>query len=127
MSLSPRTAAHLRLADENRDLSHRLFALSQPPLRWVAVVAFYSAVHYIAAYLWETGPVEVFSHEERDREIDSDRYLQRIAGHYKRLFDISIRARYRPVAKLTGTDVQDFLTIDLIAIEHHVKSFLRGP
>ena len=53
--VKPETIQHLETAARNRDLARALIGygpgmeLHSPPFEWVAVVAFYAAVHYVNA------------------------------------------------------------------------------
>ena len=125
MSIDGRTRAFLALADENYSLAVRLLNDPSPPLRWVAVVAFYAAVHYVGAYVWELDKRELSSHPERDNEIHRDPALRRIAPHYRLLFDHGFRGRYKAYYKADFDEVAQFIHTDLAAIEACVRENLR--
>ncbi|TVR71579.1 MAG: hypothetical protein EA415_11105 [Sphaerobacteraceae bacterium] len=124
MSIDSRTNAFLKLADENRDLANRLINDDVPPLRWISVIAFYSAVHYIGAYVWAHDRREISNHEERDVEVHRDLELRRIAPYYLRLFDHGFKARYKAYYKERPESVAELLNVDLAAIEKCVRDAL---
>jgi hypothetical protein len=52
----PATEEYLAAADRNRDFARDVanaFAGVQPSSEWAAVIAFYAALHYINAFIWE--------------------------------------------------------------------------
>ncbi len=53
--MEQKTADCLWTAERNSDLATELLAthMQTPPFDWAVVIAFYAAVHYVNAYLWE--------------------------------------------------------------------------
>lgn len=69
-----RTELHLATASQNRDFAAILvntYDDAPPSLNWAAVAAFYAAVHYVNAYLWEIARVEPSNHLERAKLINT--------------------------------------------------------
>ena len=66
--MDQRTREHLDLAERDHKLAQDLLGLAAsgtlrpPPYEWIAVVAFYAALHYVNAYLWEIQQRETNSH-----------------------------------------------------------------
>ena len=73
--MEPRTEAHLATAQHNHDFARALLepavarVFSSPPLEWAVVVAFYAAVHYVNAYLWERQRYEPRPHDDRENAV----------------------------------------------------------
>lgn len=88
------------------------------------MTAFYSAVHYVNAYLWEKQRFAPPNHPSREQQIYADPKLSRIAVHYDLLKDWALQARYDPLAKITETDAQQAID-DLFQISELIKSELR--
>lgn len=118
------TRDHLQLADENYEFAERFRMISPQPLRWVAVVAFYAAVHYLSAYFWEKQGIEVSSHRQRGRLMRSVEPLETIRTNYERLYFRSLEARYRPRATFSNADVQTLVERDLELIYEYVTDAL---
>lgn len=70
-------------------------------LRWAAVVAFYDAVHYVNAYLWERLGIEPVNHNQRVRFIGASSELRSVRRHYIRLQAAAFDARYVAAATIS--------------------------
>ncbi len=102
MALAPETPRHLARAERNRALARALTDPEQcpsvrpPPLEWASVAAFYAAVHYASAHLWERLGVGI----DRTDHASRRRYIARLAelrpglGAYDLLYDLGWQARY---------------------------------
>jgi len=102
----------------------RTLADDEPTVReWIAVVAFYSAVHYINAYLWERQQIEPANHAERSRFVLFVRDLRPIQDVYRSLRDTAYVCRYSPQYRLTLDDV-DVRLNDLRAVQRLIESLL---
>jgi hypothetical protein len=113
------TQLHLSTAEENRSLANALIAgraLHPASSRGAAVVAFYAAVLYVNAYLWERLEIEPANHFERERFIRSVSDLRSFASHYTRLQAISLSARCTPGARISPDEAQLLIEISLEAI-----------
>jgi len=62
---------------------------------WAVVVAFYSALHYIQAYLVRFGAGDSDNHHKRFEEIKGDPKLQPILAQYKYLYTLGHTSRYK--------------------------------
>jgi len=67
---------------------------------WAITMLFYSAVHYLQAYLAGKG-FRVITHRQRDDEIERNGSLSPIFNDYRRLKDLSEDARYE-IANFTA-------------------------
>jgi hypothetical protein len=83
-----RTREYLDLAERNEKLAKDLLglaasgALQPPPYEWIAVIAFYSALHYANAYFWEIHQKETNSHPQRNAWVRQDADLRACTGEY---------------------------------------------
>jgi hypothetical protein len=123
------TAAHLAVADENRLFAEALIVaeLRPAPFRWVPVVAFYAAVHYVNAYLWEKRQIEPTSHSERNHFVNMAADLRPIAIHYARLEDAAFRARYLTGYRSSRETAHRHVATNLSAIQRQVVPLLVEP
>lgn len=84
---------------------------------WVVTLVFYAALRYVSAYL-AVKQVYPQSHDERLYWVHTEARLRRIGGHYERLYNQSLLARYGykrwPVPQLAA------LAQDLSAIREQV-------
>lgn len=83
------------------------------------VAAFYSAVHYVNAYLWETYAFEPLNHSERTLAVRGDAALVPIAISYDALRTWGFLARYRPTFRPPDALIQR-------ALQHleHIRSII---
>lgn len=122
-----RTDRHVATARENRDFATALvndYNGTPPSLNWAAVAAFYAAVHYVNAYLWELAHLEPSSHFERASLIARWPLLQPLVPAYQRLQRYAINARYTPGFRMQRGDVMDLLETDLAIIAQAIESTL---
>jgi len=125
-----KTFDHLRVAQRNRDLARALLTkadLGPDSWGWVAVVLFYSAVHYVNAYLWERYLIEPANHGERSYGVREDRAISACQSHYDRLRDQGYRARYDELFSVTEREAQVLLQVQLRAVEAKVMQALGQP
>jgi hypothetical protein len=134
--MEQRTQSHLATARRNQRFAGFLLHLhltsrgQQPPpdqsaeLLWCVVVAFYGAVHYVNAYLWEKYRFSPPNHPAREQRIYGDPTLTRIAVNYDTLKDWALQARYDPVAKISDADAQQAVD-DLFQISELVSRELK--
>jgi hypothetical protein len=125
-----KTLDHLRVARRNRDLARALIAQSElapEPWEWVAVMLFYSAVHYANAYLWERYHVNPANHGERTFGVHHDSAINPCRVEYDRLRDQGFVARYDERAGVSEQQARDLLEIDLRVVEATVMQALGQP
>ena len=100
MALKPETQAHLARAERNRTVARALCdpqqtpTITPPPLEWAAVAAFYAAVHYVHAFLWERLGQNPTDHPMRRRCVAQIAPLKAVVGEYDILSDLAYQARY---------------------------------
>ena len=133
MTVDPRTRQHLDTAARNQDIARELLnpalpiSLQPRPFEWIVVLAFYAAVHYVNAYLWERQRYEPRDHGAREGAIARTHDLQSAYGSYMRLRDLSYRARYRSRYRISRADAEVALRSDLDQVERTVRAALGGP
>ena len=127
-----RTREHLARAARNRDVARALFhaqlpvAVGSPPYEWVAVIAFYAAVHLVNAHYWERRKQDPGGHGARARWVAGDPELCSAHPSYARLSDLAWYARYAPTFHLSRADAADVLNTDLAAVEVAVRGALAS-
>ena len=126
------TERHLETAERNRGialthLTAQPVTIQTLPRAWSAVIAFYAAVHYVNAYLWEIRRYAPPDHGSRNRVIAGDPVLRRCRFQYRRLLDVGFRARYVPNFRLAEPDAQRLIDGDLDLVRETVRGALGLP
>ena len=130
--MEPKTEAHLAAARRNRDLARALIDPSHANLRpasweWVAVIAFYAAVHFVNAYLWETARREPSSHPDRLARVRRDRLIRPCRRRYADLQTLGHRARYEADFALSEQEARGLVHDNLHYVEATVMAALGLP
>ena len=130
--MDPKTVTHLQVAARNRDLARALLAppltgLQPAPWEWVAVIAFYAAVHSVHAYLWETARQVPRNHTQRHMRVQTDPRLAQARGGYGALSFAGGRARYDETYALTERGARTLLEVDFRRVEATVMQALGQP
>jgi hypothetical protein len=130
--VDPRTINHLTVSARNRDLARVLLSPSlsglQPsPWEWVAVIAFYAAVHAVNAYLWETRRYAPSTHGERSTEVRFNLPISACRTSYQNLSHAGYYARYDEEFSLTEREARGFLDVDFRRVEATVMQALGQP
>lgn len=129
--MEARTRDHLTKAARNRDVALTLVdpvlptTIRPQPLEWAIVAAFYAAVHYVNANLWETRRYEPADHGARRNAVARDRTLRVVHRSYARLRHLAFEVRYHPTVQPTRTDAEDAVHQHLAQVEQTVRSALR--
>ncbi len=123
--MEQQTPAHLRVANANRDLAHTLSAAAPavPAERWVALIAFYAAVHCVNGYLWESRRYKPLNHAQRSEMVRDLSTLKRAYFVYRRLSRLAYDMRYEPSAVPSAAVAQDALR-NLRDVERVVRAAL---
>ena len=128
--MEPRTRAHLARADHHRDVALALIGpvaaslTRPPPLDWAVVAAFYAAVHYVNAYLWETQHWDPGTHQQRAAAVTRTAALRAAAHEYRWLMDLAYQARYVPHFRESRTDIEGAVLSDLEQVRRAVLGAL---
>jgi len=84
---------------------------------------FYAALHHVDAYL-AGKDMHPLSHDQRDREIESNGSLSSVYKDYRRLKDLSRAARYE-IANFPGEKL-DLARFKLATIKSHLSRHLEA-
>jgi len=125
--MEPKTAQHLLAAQRNRNFAEG--ALADPDLlpvlrQWGAVAAFYSAVQYVNAYLFERQRFEPQNHRARREAIAQALELRVYRHDYRQLNDTGYQARYDPMYEVTDAWLKHLIEVHLRRIGDDITSLL---
>ena len=120
------------MAARNRNLARSLMAPAQAgiepaPWEWVAVIVFYSAVHYVNAFLWERYHLTPRNHGERTYGVQQDPLISPCAQSYDDLKDIGFHARYSETFSVSEQSARMLLNVRLRDVEATVMQALGQP
>lgn len=98
-----------------------MFQLCNEYPDWVSVVAFYSALHFVDAYLLLKHGLHYDHHAERDRAVAL--HMREVYAEYHRLYDLSFRSRYKKVEdNPSPEEANQAVTLELYRVEEFVRS-----
>ncbi len=125
----PSSAEHKDKADRNRSFLATLKGTGTP--EWVAVAAFYTALHLVER-LAACDSIHNDKHQDRLHYLKKHRKHRTIHAHFSALFDASLIARYGTVNQFNkafpGDTVEQVLVNQcLAAIETHVTTDFQPP
>lgn len=120
----PRSQQHLQKAAHNEAFVVSLGLSTSPYLDWAVTGMFYSAVHYVEAYLATQG-IHSVDHRARDSDIQRKPQLKSLYVPYNELKNHSINARYM-TTRFTAADVVG-LQPELDIIKRHILQLLPRP
>jgi hypothetical protein len=127
--VDPKTVKHLQISARNRDLARALLApeqagLQPSPWEWVAVMAFYAAVHAVNAYLWEAQRYKPASHGDRRHALVSASSLRGCIRSYGYLNQAGFDARYDETYALSQLGARTLLDVEFRRVEAAVMQAL---
>ena len=130
--MDPKTANHLRISVRNRDLARALLGpandgLQPSPWEWVAVMAFYAAVHAVNAYLWEVRRYDPANHGDRRAQLRLSLPITACSRDYRHLERLGFNARYDERFSLTEQQARELLDVDFRRVEATVMQALGQP
>jgi hypothetical protein len=130
--VDPRTVNHLRVVQRNRDLARALLdpaltGLRPSPWEWVAVIAFYAAVHCVNAYLWETRRLVPTSHRHRRLELQASLRINACRQSYSVLNLAGYHARYDETFAVSEQQARTLLEVHFRHVEATVMRALGQP
>jgi hypothetical protein len=98
-------AEHLKKATDNENLVIRQDLSDGVCVDWSATFLFYSAVHYVGAYVAGRG-ITHRMHKTRNSAIGRDHILRTVYNDYRELQNFSRDARYeRPSGSFSAADI----------------------
>jgi hypothetical protein len=114
---------HLLKAERNKAfLSEHLMSILDKCPDWASVVAFYSALHFMEAFLKKQYGIDFEHHEERHTFM-SQNIPRRIFSAYYRLYDLGFAARYKSTSDAPDREEADSaIRFDLADVENFVMS-----
>lgn len=118
----PSKQDHVRKADENAAFALSLTLDNQTRIDWALIILFYSALHYVEAYLATLGQ-HLKSHRSRDSVVGRDPNLKKIFPEYQDLTFYGYNARYEMYG-FTSDDVTKRAAKEFAAVKTHLKPLL---
>jgi hypothetical protein len=114
--------SHILKAERNKKVLYKyLMKIIRSCPDWVTVVAFYSALHFVEAFLKKNHGLDFEHHEERHRTMST--LMREIFPVYYRLYDLSFSSRYRSVKDApTYEEAQSAVEYDLTQVEEYVRA-----
>src|SRR5581483_12494085 len=91
-------------------------SLQPPPYEWAAVAAFYAAVHYVNAFIWERLGQAPQDHHARRNFIARTVPLNRVLGDYDPLAASAWHARYTATFQPTPAQIRQAVYVRVDAI-----------
>lgn len=120
----PVESAHVGQAEHNLkcfdSLDKKVFS------DWAATTLFYSAIHYVDAYLARVLSVHPGGHGDRDTYVNRMADLSKVRSDYRELKDYCHNARYRPPTRYSEAELGDMRT-NLEAVIVAVTPHLTPP
>ncbi|MEO8370661.1 MAG: hypothetical protein ABI806_15870 [Candidatus Solibacter sp.] len=117
----PAQQDHIHKADRNSGLAISMTLDSPAKIDWALVILFYSAMHYVEAYLAGLGQ-HLRSHTTRDAYIGREAQLRTIYVEYSDLKYYAYNARYE-MAEFAQSDVAAAVA-SLATVKSHISSIL---
>lgn len=108
---------HIERAENNESFYNQFNLATTPFIDWAITALFYSALHYIDAYLakYPAGGIHPASHGKREKFLACDNFTQNIYPSYRELRDRSEDARYNLISFsppfVALLEAQEFQTI----------------
>lgn len=97
---------------------------SRVMVTWATVSLFYSGVHLVNAYLWETAHITPSSHAEREQIMRQWPTLSPVYNDYIKFNDYSGRARHTPGYSVSITEINRLRDVYLERVKNAVASAL---
>jgi hypothetical protein len=106
--LVPTKDQHVKKATENEAFANRLDTNTQASINWKLIVLFYTALHYVEAYLAKHLNQHLHVHTTRDSVVSREARLRMLRTEYAHLKYFGFNARYE-ADQFTARDVADAL------------------
>jgi len=114
----------LKKAERNKAFLQNEIQLAKKYPDWISVVAFYSALHFVDAYLISKHGLHLIHHEERDQAVAI--HMGEVYSEYHRLYDLGFRSRYLRIEdNPTVEEAMEAVTLELQRVEELVKSSIN--
>lgn len=128
----PSSKVHLAAAEHNQELVRLLLPKSEFS-DWLAVVAFYTALHLVEAVLFEDGIKHGGNHRNREQILKRKKRYDQLYKHYIPLKEASVVARYLDrydtfSKYMSPSEVQtELVDHSLKRIEQSANGLLKSP
>jgi hypothetical protein len=119
----PAKDEHLQKAEGNESFADSIQLTDQAHIDWKLVVLFYTAVHYVEAYLAKSLGAHTRSHTTRDSYVGKEVNLKKVFLSYSHLKFFGYNARYE-LYGFTAEDVRDAID-DLSQIKALLLPLIR--
>lgn len=127
-------AEHIACANRTQNTIGHLLADAPSHSPWIAVAAFYKAIHVVeAVFFYDKNVRHTSNHDDRDTALRHNRRYDSIYKHYRPLKSASLNARYLTSCKifdayLSPDEVVGQLLKDhLHQIEQSAAKFIKDP
>jgi hypothetical protein len=123
-----RAREHLETARRHQRFAQSLLDLSKGSqvldgqYEWAIVSAFYSAMHYVHAYLWERHRYYPRSHAARANRVKRDPVLRRCEAAYLRHLGESLSSRYDRLPVAPELLARGLIEVNLAHVESIVTA-----
>ena len=115
---------HLRQAEHNRDFANSLDASKYSD--WIAIALFYSALHYLDAFLATKGH-HPGGHPVRDGFVAMVVELKPIYNEYRTLKNSAHTARYFCLPAFSPGHLKQLRDVHLAQIRDHLRAYIPIP
>jgi hypothetical protein len=116
---------HLLKAQRNKTfLSQHLVPILDKCADWASVVAFYTALHFMEAFLKKQHGIDFEHHEERHTFIRQN-IPRAVFSAYYRLYDLGFASRYGSISDApTSDEANSAIQFDLVEVEKFAMSVI---
>ena len=125
----PSKVDHLSQAEKNETVSLEIAvpgALSARSTDWEVTTLFYSALHFVDAFLDHSQSIHPQNHKDRRQWVSNASQLKPISKHYLELYDRSQDVRYL-LLLISPAQVSYIYTDCFQPIKSHIKGLLNVP
>ena len=128
----PSIRAHIEQAEHNRRFLQKILEIVKEFADWVAVAAFYTALHYVEALFFRYKPQNqqhATNHEMRERLLKQDQRFKQVWRHYWHLWQASVVARYLQSPKGNYRRFADYISPEKVKttlIEYHLNRLIKS-
>ena len=122
----PSKSHHLATAEKNEKISQAIanLAVTESVTDWEITMLFYSALHFVDAFLDHSRDIHPDTHKHRKHLISTVTQLRPISKQYMDLYERSLDARYRLV-RMTPEQVSKINQDKFQPIKTHIRSLLN--
>ncbi len=118
----PTKDEHVKKANESESLAATMQPSNQASINWKLVILFYTALHYVEAYLVDRMNVHLRSHTTRDGWVTKESNLRKVRTEYFHLKFFGYNARYE-ADSFTDKEVAEALN-DLTKVKATIQPLL---